>query len=139
MLGAKVLASSFFMVSGPPLKTLFCEPSSIRRPLCVDIDGTLRNLSVRKELLEALRESRGAGRKLLILTASSVAVARRLYADLDLFDDVVSLDGERPGTSKKDLLIAAYGEKGFDYLGDSTTDVGLFQAAYQGFLFGASP
>lgn len=124
------------MVSGLPLKTLFCEPSSIPRPLCVDVDGTLRNLAVRKELLEGLRESRSAGRKLLIVTAADAAIARRIYGALELFDDFFS---NQDGTSKKDLLVAAYGEKGFDCLGDSTTDVGLFQTAFQGFVLGASP
>ena len=126
------------MVSSLPLTTLFSEPSSIRRPLCIDIDGTLRNLAHRKELLAALRASHSEGRRLVILTSADATIARQAYADLSLFDDCLGLTREGPDTSKKGLLLSAHGEKGFDCLGDSSTDIGIFEAASQAFVWGAS-
>ena len=126
------------MVSSLPPTTLFSEPSSIRRPLCIDIDGTLRNLAHRKELLAALRASHSEGRRLVILTSADATIARQAYADLSLFDDCLGLTREGPDTSKKGLLLSAHGEKGFDCLGDSSTDIGIFEAASQAFVWGAS-
>ena len=128
------------MSPAPTLKAVFCDSASLSRPLCVDLDGTLKSLPYRLELLEALRESRRLGRKLVLVTGADQATAERIAEHLGLFDAVHASDGHQNMKSfaKRDLLVTAYGEKGFDFIGDSVTEKSIFKSAERGFLVGAS-
>ena len=97
------------------------------------------SLPYRRDLLEALRESRQCGRKLVLATAADRKIAERVAQYLGLFDAVHATDGEQnlKATAKRDMLRAAYRE-GFDYVGDSSADETIFEAATCGFLVGAS-
>ncbi|HKQ71377.1 MAG TPA: UbiA family prenyltransferase [Polyangiaceae bacterium] len=98
------------------------------------------SLPYRLDLLEALRASRARGRQLVLATAAHRTVAEGVARHLDLFDAIHASDGESnlKGTTKRDMLKAAYGERGFDYVGDSSADEPILEAATQGYLVGAS-
>ena len=122
------------------LGVMFCDSASLSIPLCVDLDGTLRSLAHRHDLLAALRASRKLGRKLVLVTAADQVTTERIAEHLELFDVVHPCDNtrERKSATKRDLLVAAYGEKGFDFVGDSNTEKALFESASRGFIVGAS-
>jgi len=125
------------MAHGPALKTLFSDPSSLNRPLCVDFDGTLKSLAFRWELLDALREAHRLGRKLVFLASNENGPAKHLAEALELFDEYQVCDSDQP--SQVQRLVSAFGEKGFDCLGDALTRPELFESAHQGFVIGATP
>ncbi len=120
------------------MKTLFSEPSSVQRALCVDADGTLRNLSVRKELVDALRAAHNEGRRIALITSADSASAKQSFDHLELFDEYLTVSRDQSTATKKELAVARYGEKQFDCLGDSATDLALFEAAGKAYIFGAS-
>jgi len=82
-------------------------------------------LPYREEIVEWLRAERANGREIAIATASNEALAWRVAKHLGFVGrvfatrDNVNLKGE----AKRAALVAAYGEGGYDYLGDSTADL----------------
>ncbi len=97
-------------------------------------------LPYREDLVTALKESRERGRRLVLATAADHQIADRIAAHLSLFDDVFASDGEEnlKANIKRDRLKTAYGEGGFDYVGDSSADMTIFEAAARGYLVSAS-
>jgi len=84
-------------------------------------------------LLTFLRAEKAGGRKLLLVTASDESVARRVADHLGLFDDILASDGKinLKSARKRDALIARFGEGGFDYAGNATDDLAVWDAAAQ--------
>lgn len=82
-------------------------------------------------LLTFLQSEHGRGRELILATASDVVPARAVAAHLGLFSDVMASDGitNLKAARKRDALIARFGEKGFDYAGNSTDDLPVWAAA----------
>jgi 4-hydroxybenzoate polyprenyltransferase len=98
------------------------------------------SLPYREELVEALRAAKQRGRKLALATAADREVAEGIAGHLELFDDVFASDGKEnlKAHHKRERLTAAYGARGFDYVGDSGADLSVFAEAERGFLVGAS-
>jgi 4-hydroxybenzoate polyprenyltransferase len=88
-------------------------------------------LPYNEPLLQWLREQRAAGRKLVLCTASDAAVAKSVAGHLGIFDEVMASDGSQNlgGKAKAEALVALYGERGFDYVGNSATDLHVWQQA----------
>jgi len=86
---------------------------------------------VNQAVLATLRQAAGEGRPLYLATASrreiAEAAAERfgLFAETFASDDAVNLKGE----AKARLLAVKFGDKGFDYIGDSMADVPVWRAA----------
>jgi 4-hydroxybenzoate polyprenyltransferase len=151
--------------------------TSVLRPVCVDLDGTLVKtdtfaqallllvrtrpaaffsvlrcasgglallkqrvarevqldpaaLPYHQELLAFLKSERAKGRELLLVTASDVQPARAIAAYLGIFSDVMASNGtiNLKAERKRDALVARFGEKGFDYAGNATDDLPVWEA-----------
>lgn len=149
-----------------------------RRPLCVDLDGTLvktdtfeqalfllvrtRPLALfslprwarqglaglkqrvvqqvtsdssafpfHAELLDFLKEEHAKGRELILVTASDEATAHSVAEQTGIFSDVMASDGviNLKARRKRDALVARFGERGFDYIGNSKDDFVVWEAA----------
>ncbi len=99
-----------------------------------------KSLPYRRELLEALNECRKRSRKLILATSANKGLAAQVAEHLGLFDAVYASDEARDlnSAAKRDLLVAEFGDKGFDYLGNSILDKIVFESAYKGFLVGTT-
>lgn len=88
-------------------------------------------LPYNETLLAWLKEQRGAGRRLVLCTASDRSIADAVAAHLGVFDDVLASDGATnlAGHRKADALAARYGEQGFDYAGNSGADLKVWRRA----------
>ncbi|MFM1990453.1 MAG: hypothetical protein RJA99_3410 [Pseudomonadota bacterium] len=97
-------------------------------------------LPYRGELVDWLRAQRGAGRRLVLCTASDVAVARSVADHLGLFDDVMASDGTHnlAGERKAEALVARFGAAGFDYAGNSAADLAVWARARRAIVVDAS-
>ncbi|MDX8521893.1 UbiA family prenyltransferase [Mesorhizobium dulcispinae] len=95
----------------------------------VDIDPA--SLPYRSELLERLRTEHGEGRKIVLATGTPRKFAEAIAAHLGIFDRVLATDGSHNLTSarKRASLVAAYGDGGFDYAGNSRHDLKVFDGA----------
>ncbi len=84
----------------------------------------IASLPFRGELVEWLRSERAGGRRLVLATAANRQIAEEIARHLHLFDEVVASDGEHnlSGEGKRQALVARFGEKGFDYVGNDTPD-----------------
>jgi 4-hydroxybenzoate polyprenyltransferase len=97
-------------------------------------------LPYRPAVLEWLKRQRAEGRPLVLATAADRTVAEAVARHLGLFDKVLASDGTKnfSGQAKGDGLAAAYGERGFDYAGDSPTDLAVWRRARQAVLVNPS-
>lgn len=81
--------------------------------------------------LEFLIAQKRAGRHLVLATASDEAPARAVANHLHLFDTVFASDGaiNLKSARKRDLLVAHFGERGFDYAGNARADWTVWESA----------
>ncbi len=93
-------------------------------------------LPYRQELLDYLLEQRSAGRTLVLATGGDLAVAQNVADYLGLFDCVFASDGRTnlSGRFKRDRLIAEFGEKQFDYIGNGRKDLPVWASARSAIL-----
>lgn len=91
-------------------------------------------------LISWLRQQHAEGRYLVLCTASDQGVADAIANHLNLFDEVVGSDGvvNLAGQHKAEILVARYGERGFDYAGNSTADLSVWQHSRRGIIVNAS-
>ncbi|MEP4078744.1 UbiA family prenyltransferase [Haloferula sp.] len=90
---------------------------------------------VNTELESWLREEKARGRKILLVTAShkdSLGVIEDLFP----FDEIIASDDETnlKGFAKARLLVERFGEKGFDYAGDSSADEAVWNHSRKAIL-----
>ncbi|SES08375.1 UbiA family prenyltransferase [Rhizobium sp. NFR03] len=85
----------------------------------------------RPEVIARLREERGTGRDVVLVTGAAERVALDVAAHTGVFTDVLHSSPTHNLTShrKRSELVARYGEAGFDYMGNSRDDVAVFDAA----------
>ena len=98
-------------------------------------------LPYRPELMDFLREQKRLGRSLILATAADDKVAQAINREVGLFDRVFASDGivNLSGERKRDRLVAAFGLKGFDYIGNDVHDESVWRAARRALLTSPSP
>ncbi|CAD6524406.1 UbiA family prenyltransferase [Paraburkholderia metrosideri] len=91
-------------------------------------------------VLEWLREEHTAGRFLVLATASHERYAHAISEHLGIFDktfasnDSINLSSH----NKREKLVAEYGEKGFDYAGNSRDDIAVWRSAERAYVVNPS-
>lgn len=92
-------------------------------------------LPYRASILDLIIQRREAGAKIVLATASPHAWAERVAAYLGLFDEVLATTETTnlKGARKRDLLVERFGEKGFDYVGDSRADIPIWDSCRVGY------
>lgn len=88
-------------------------------------------LPYRKEVLQLIHSARAQGQKVVLATASPKGWALGIAEYLACFDDVFATENgvNLSGKNKAKHLVAKYGEKGFDYAGDTSIDLEVWQHA----------
>ncbi|WP_144108561.1 UbiA family prenyltransferase [Paraburkholderia sp. BCC1886] len=91
-------------------------------------------------VVEWLKRERAAGRPLVLATASDARYANAISDHLGLFDRTLATDGKVNLSSerKRDALVREFGNKGFDYAGNSHDDVAVWQAAERAYVVNPS-
>jgi len=89
--------------------------------------------------LRWLQTQRHAGRTLVLATASDVNLARPIAAHVGLFADVLASDGNinLRNAAKRDALTQRFGERGYDYAGNSRDDLGVWLGAREAVVVNA--
>jgi 4-hydroxybenzoate polyprenyltransferase len=96
-----------------------------------------RRLPLSPEFKEFLEQQQG--RQIILATASNEKFAAEIMHQFKFDDYMASTDTiNLAGTTKREHLIAKYGEKGFDYAGDSDVDIPVWQAANKAILVNAN-
>ena len=112
----------------------------VKHELARRVVPDVTRLPYRPEFLSYLREQRGAGRKLVLVTGAHMLVARRVADHVGLFDEVLATDGEinLTGGGKSRALTKRFGERGYDYAGNERADLIIWEHARNAILVGTS-
>jgi 4-hydroxybenzoate polyprenyltransferase/phosphoserine phosphatase len=104
-----------------------------------EIDPTL--LPYRSALLDYVRAERVKGRKVVLATASDQRLANQVAAHLKLFDQVLASDGSTnlSGERKRARLVAEFGEREFDYVGNESRDLPVWSSARKAIVVSKNP
>lgn len=98
-------------------------------------------LPLNEEVLAFVRERKALGHEVYLASAADRRHVEAVAAHLGLFDGIfysdegINLDGSR----KAAALCAAFGDKGFDYIGNARVDVAVWRHAADVLLANASP
>ena len=105
----------------------------------VTVDPAL--LPYQEDLLAYLREQARAGRWLILATASDRTVALPVAQQVGLFAETLASDGQLNlrGANKGRVLAERFGERGFDYAGNSSVDIPVWARARQAIVVNVSP
>ena len=97
-------------------------------------------LPYHEPFLAFLREQKSAGRKLILATASDRDMALPVANHVGLFDEVLGSDGKTNlrGANKLKTLTEKFGERGFDYAGNSAPDLVVWRGACEAIVVNAS-
>ncbi len=109
--------------------------AALKRELAQAAPIDVAALPYRTELLAYAAEARAQGRRVVLVTASTRAVAERVAAHTGAFDEVMASDGENlKGARKRAALVARFGERGYEYVGDARVDLAVWEGAAAGSL-----
>jgi 4-hydroxybenzoate polyprenyltransferase len=93
------------------------------------------------DVLDLLKKEAAKGRKLVLATASPLSNAQAIAATHPIFDKVYGTEGNinLKGEKKLEILIDQFGKAGFDYMGNSNSDLKIFAQARYSYPVNASP
>jgi len=110
---------------------LFRGKSNLKHQIALRTEIDPRHLPYNSELLGFLRSQKQLGRRIVLATASNQKPAVNISEHLDIFSEVfastpnTNLSGKR----KLESLQDAFGDKGFDYVGDAMVDLAIWRRA----------
>jgi 4-hydroxybenzoate polyprenyltransferase/phosphoserine phosphatase len=134
MLGRRpwlLLALPFWLAGGKAaLKQRIAEKSSL----------DVASLPYNQDVLEWLRQQHRSGRRLVLATASHELLAEPVVQHLGIFDECLATTANEnlKGAVKKRRLVARFGEKAFDYAGNSASDLAVWRSARRALLVNPS-
>ena len=102
----------------------------------LDVTTLPYNLS----LIDWLKEEKASGRKIVLCTAANERVALAVSEHLKLFDDVIASDENTnlKSVNKRKALEGRFGDKGYDYAGNSSADIEVWAGACQAIVVNSS-
>ena len=100
----------------------------LKQRLAVETSIDISLLPYNQELLFWLHTQKNDGRKLVLATASDISLAKAVQNHLNLFSLIFASDGKRNLSSheKSDALVSKFGERGYDYVGNSKDDIAVW-------------
>lgn len=108
----------------------------LKQKLASHVNICITSLPFNQELIDWLELQKKLGRKLVLCTASDISIATAIADHLKLFDEVIASDGVQnlAGKNKASALVKKYGENGFDYVGNSSVDLLVWEKSKQGIV-----
>ena len=100
------------------------------------------DLPFNQNVIQWLRSEKKKEKELVLVTGASQKYAEQISKHLGLFSQVFGVCRERPrltGRNKARFLIKLYGEKNFDYIGNSVIDLAVWEKAGKCIVANAFP
>jgi 4-hydroxybenzoate polyprenyltransferase len=119
-----------------PLKWLTFGKAYLKEQLAKLTPLDIANLPYDFQVIKLIEEEKQKGRQIILATASHKIYADQVASHLNLFDRVYATDGKTnlSANAKRDVLVSEFGEKGFDYAGNSRDDLPVLAAARNAYL-----
>jgi 4-hydroxybenzoate polyprenyltransferase len=104
----------------------------VKMKLAKNCELNLENLPYNQEVIDYILEQKKLGRKILLVTGSSMVIAQKIADYFGFFDDVHASSSTMRliGKNKRDFLIKNYGDKKFDYIGNEKKDLAVWEACH---------
>jgi 4-hydroxybenzoate polyprenyltransferase/phosphoserine phosphatase len=137
-----LMETAMAFIRGQPLKALkmlgwlFKGKAALKEGLALNTEIDVSVLPYDPQVVEMIRRERDTGRMVVLATASHVSLAERIAEHLQLFDLVLASNTNRnlSGNNKRDLLVAHFGEGGFDYVGNAKDDLPIWNVSRQAYV-----
>ncbi|MVV48174.1 UbiA family prenyltransferase [Pseudomonas sp. PB120] len=119
-----------------PFSWLITGKATLKENLATSTDIDVAVLPYDPIVIEFIEEEKRKGRTVVLATASHRSLAEKIAAHLELFDHVLASDADcnLSAHRKRDLLVKNYGNKGFDYAGNSKDDIVVWAAARDAYV-----
>ncbi|MGE8284212.1 MAG: UbiA family prenyltransferase [Stenotrophomonas lactitubi] len=103
--------------------------AALKRKIAARVTLRPELLPYNPDVLALLRST--PQRPRVLCTASDALLVAPIAEHLGLFEQVIASDGRRnlSGPHKAEALVASFGERGFDYAGNGTVDLAVWQRA----------
>ena len=110
----------------------------LKRELAARAQVGVEALPYRPEVLALVRDAGREGRRVVLATAADATLARDVAAHLGGFSEILASDGAMnlKGAAKSQALVDRFGERGFDYVGDSAADTAVWKRARRALVVG---
>lgn len=141
------METAMAFVRSQPLKVfkllgwLLKGKAALKEGLALETQIDVSVLPYDPQIIELITAEKATGRMIVLATASHVSLAERIAEHLQLFDQVLASNANRnlSGRNKRDLLVAHYGEGGFDYIGNSKDDLPIWKVSRQAYVVNPDP
>jgi 4-hydroxybenzoate polyprenyltransferase/phosphoserine phosphatase len=112
----------------------------LKQQLARRIQVDVTTLPYHQPFLTWLQEQKCEGRRLILATASDIAMARPVAQHVGIFDEVLGSDGQinLRDQAKLKALTEKFGARGFDYAGNSSVDLDVWAGAREAIVVNAS-
>lgn len=99
------------------------------------------SLPYEPHVIDFIKQERAKGREIILATASHKIYAKQIASHLGLFDRVLATEGQTnlAANNKRDRLVREFGEKGYDYMGNSRADLPVWKSARQAYIVNPDP
>lgn len=110
--------------------------ANLKEQLARQVELPVEVLPFNTEVLDFLRQARQQQREIILATATHKIYAEQVARHLGVFDRVIATENgiNLSSNKKRDRLIEEFGEKGFDYIGNSHADIAVWSAADKAYL-----
>jgi len=105
--------------------------AQLKHEIARRVDFNAKLLPYNTALIDWLREQ-AKHRQVVLSTASDMLLAKAVADHLGFFSAVIASDGDtnNAGHRKAERLVARFGEKGFDYVGNDSVDLDVWKHAH---------
>jgi 4-hydroxybenzoate polyprenyltransferase len=112
--------------------------ASFKRKVAARIEFDPSRLPYRQKVIDLIQQERTAGRRIALVTAADGELAENVASYLGLFDEVYgSYEGVNlKGAKKAEFLAEHFAQNGFEYVGDSASDVEVWREARAAYVVG---
>jgi len=112
----------------------------LKQELVARVQVDPATLPYQVSFLDWLRKEKSSGRKIILATASDLKMAQPIAERLGLFDEILASDGKTNlrRENKRLALVKKFGERGFDYAGNSRDDLLVWPSARMAIVVNAS-
>lgn len=119
-----------------PFGWLQAGKANLKAKLAAEVTLDVTSLPYDQQVINFLQQEKANGRSLVLATASHQDYAEAIAAHLGLFDRVLATHGTTnlSASTKRNVLVEEYGEKGFDYIGNSMDDLKVWASAHRAHL-----
>jgi 4-hydroxybenzoate polyprenyltransferase/phosphoserine phosphatase len=119
----------------------FRYPERLKSELAEITQIRIDLMPVNPEIADLALRSRMAGREVVLASASDRSLVEPLAAEYGFSERVFASDAQLnlKGKAKAGVLVDAFGEGGFDYAGDSSVDIAVWEHAENALVVGNVP